>query len=544
MKFQKIRSVPCFLLVTCCLFACKSSKQTQLLPTLPTPADQSSPEQGDVEGRKTDQNQPVIEVAEKFESFLFQRLNQHWTFDVPRSETALEEPVNEKSLKVLPSSLAKSIFKKVSSANLSASQIEKDFLSPRYTHINSLLRHPAELELAYQKLIASAQHEVILSARVWRGSSKGLVEAIRLGLIQAQKGLKPTHKLEVKILVEEVGLGKVLNKYPSIDEVNRSIRRWIDSKSVDIRKVSFKIATARSSFRKSMMIRALIVDGRRAVLSSSDIYGGTNHKNSVSTHLAISFEGPVVLALLNNFDSRWKSKVSFWRCKDECRKATSIPSDGPRNWLYQGIVVDQWKIPTPVIPSILLTHQNGQNLNDEKSSTRSMAIKELLTKVQTRLFIESQSIASSEFISLLAKAAARGVKIRLLLSYKVPAEYGVTSVFWGRRSNLDSVQDLISRVRKIKTDLTEDALKELIQVRWFSQDGQNYKDLKNGALLLGNQMIVDGSTLVVSTTPFSADSFAKAVGAALMVDSQELVRDYESKKLPLNWKYSVVFNEY
>ncbi|MDD9951707.1 MAG: hypothetical protein OXT67_09100 [Zetaproteobacteria bacterium] len=446
----------------------------------------------------------------------------------PSLDTDLPEPqVVAPEVEVVPSSpravvplslLASRVFSHMTRAPQQFAEVATDFLSSRHSHLHDFIFTQNALEARVRQIIAAAQHEIILVAPQWKGQQGGLVDAVVDGLGEASRKLGPTQKLEVKILLNGQSFSSLSSPADLLTDVNATFFARFEKRALDLRKVVVKFSTTAVYPSGYSSLRALIVDGRHALIAPVGVYGSMPPPVNWSHVLGVHVEGPAVLGLMHIVDHIWHHDGVFWKCKASCVKSLKTPKDAGRNWLYHGIQQQKWSVPVPLVPVLMLPYSSVQSKLGETTVADDVFIwSKVLQEARQSLLIQVQMLRNSSMLPSVVDAVQRGVKVQLLLAQPDP-------------SLRDELQSQLQR-RGMDLDQARRHL-SMLAVRFDSLQVNPKQDF------FSTQMaIVDGQMVMVMDRSFGQQlSVGSNGGVVVLMDSAAHASHLREQFWDVNWQ--------
>ena len=194
--------------------------------------------------------------------------------------------------------------------------------------------------------------------------------------------------------------------------------------------------------RASNHAKVFILDGHTAML------GGNNIDNPAERDLMVTLRGPVVEALLRDFDATWSQSSSFLnasRTPPTHTKGEAPPSTQPE------------------VPMTLLGKKGVALVGKYYNNDADQALLAVMGAAKRELRIASPNLNDVKVWEAIAAAAERGVKVRITL----PKDYNNLAPSIDRSPNRDFLTFWAQLPKKAQ---------ENVELRWSSGDGKAPQD--------------------------------------------------------------------
>lgn len=251
--------------------------------------------------------------------------------------------------------------------------------------------------------------------------------------------------------------------------------------------------------RKSNHTKMFVIDGREAII------GGNNIDNPTERDVMVHLRGPVVDAMLSDFDHAWANSKRWLNgnaTPPTHTKGPEVPSTRPQ------------------VPITMLTKEGIDWIGDYTNNDADQGLLAAMRAAKTHLRIISPNLNDTNVWDAIEEAAKRGVKVEILL----PRNLNAIGPWIDRATN--------RAMPRFIAHLPEDA-RANVELRWFAEDGKTPADLHT------KYMSVDGQWAYVGSQNFDnqAWSFSREVGIG--VDDAREVARLDQEIFEADWKTSI-----
>lgn len=251
--------------------------------------------------------------------------------------------------------------------------------------------------------------------------------------------------------------------------------------------------------RKSNHTKMFVLDGREAVI------GGDNIDNPAERDVMIHVRGPVVDAMLSDFDQAWRTSkrwINGTSTPPAHRKGPEVPSTQPE------------------VPMTMLTKEGIAWRGDYAGNDADQGLIAAMAAARTTMRVMSPNLNDIRVWDGIQDAAARGVKVQILL----PQNFKAIGPVIDRSSN--------KAVLRFWAQMPEEARRN-VELRWFSEDGKTPGDSHTKFLSVDGQWAYVGSQNMDN----QAWAFSREVG--LGIDDAAQVRRLEEAIFEADWETSI-----
>jgi len=330
------------------------------------------------------------------------------------------------------------------------------------------------------ELLDSARYEICIQTFYFKPNTEA-AQTLIAALAKKQKE-NPDFKVYIAFNRDLVPVGKTLAK--SLEEAG----------------VEAQIATyAGPLTRKSNHTKMFVLDGREAVI------GGDNIDNPPERDVMVHLRGPVVDAMLSDFDQAWASSKSW-------KNATATPPvhrKGP-------------EVPStqPMVPITMLTKEGVAWRGDYTGNDADQGLIAAMKAATRSMRVMSPNLNDIRVWDGIAEAAARGVKVEILL----PQNFGAIGPAIDRSSNR-AVPSFVAQL--------PEAARANVTLRWFAEDGKTPADSHTKYLSVDGQWAYVGSQNMDN----QAWAFSREVGIG--IDDASQVRRLDAAIFEADWATSI-----
>jgi phosphatidylserine/phosphatidylglycerophosphate/cardiolipin synthase-like enzyme len=251
--------------------------------------------------------------------------------------------------------------------------------------------------------------------------------------------------------------------------------------------------------RKSNHTKMFVVDGREAII------GGDNIDNPTERDVMVRLRGPVVDAMLSDFDQAWatsKRWLNGTATPPKHRKGPEVPST------------------QPMVPITMLTKEGIDWRGDYTDNDADQGLIAAMNAAKTSMRVMSPNLNDIRVWDGIEAAAKRGVKVQILL----PQNFGAIGPWIDRATN-KSVPSFIAQ-------LPEGARKN-VELRWFAEDGQTVADSHT------KYLSVDGKWAYVGSQNMDNQAWAFSREVGIGVDDASQVKRLDAAVFEADWATSI-----
>ncbi len=251
--------------------------------------------------------------------------------------------------------------------------------------------------------------------------------------------------------------------------------------------------------RKSNHTKMFVVDGREAII------GGDNIDNPTERDVMVRLRGPVVEAMLSDFDQAWASSKRWLNGTSKPpthRRGPELPSTQPQ------------------VPITMLTKEGIAWRGDYTGNDADQGLIAAMGAAKHSMRVMSPNLNDIRVWDGIEAAAARGVKVQILL----PQNFKAIGPVIDRSSN--------EAVLRFWAQLPEEARRN-VDLRWFAEDGKTPADSHTKYLSVDGQWAYVGSQNMDN----QAWAFSREVGIG--VDDASQVARLDAAIFEADWKTSI-----
>lgn len=381
-------------------------------------------------------------------------------------------------------------------------------------------------------LIKNAQHEVLIQTFAWDPTSPG-AQKILDSLMAIQT--KPGTKVKVRLLVDEsAGLAKKFMQLTS-NNTGGGAARWPSDPDALIGnfkrdpnfkyrplldKLDFEVRVHQHGGANAMHGKMVVVDNRYAATTGANVQS-RNHGPNPAYDMGVTLDGPAAEGMRDAFVYNWNKSINPDQKTSALPETYEFPPRTEAVPAGQGqriAVVTRPPNANPLVKSV----QNPQN----------QAFLGVIESAEREISVMTPNLNADDAIDALAKAADRGVKVRIIVS-KEFNDARVGKVFGGG-TNAEAIARL-----KAKTKHPEN-----LDVRYFQNPGApEGADVPSGNAA-GNGashaklMIVDGKTAIVGSANMDNSSWYYAGELNLVIQSPDTVGQLNATVFEPAWARS------
>lgn len=358
-----------------------------------------------------------------------------------------------------------------------------------------LLVSGPEIFPAVQRLIASAEHEVMIQSFLWITPCQA-GDAIFAGLKQLEERRRSEQATApVRVFV-------VVNDHWTVRKTLKNLRRDVAESGLDPRYVDVRAAgfDQRGLFG-IVHTKAFLVDGARAILTSANVHPPQDDPGAWH-ELGYPVEGPVCASMRAEFARLWQYAAG--------EPLPGAPPPVPAA-LADGVPV-----------ALASKRARGNPFSRRVAHPTGQSLIHAFRNASTRIRVLSPQLNDKLLCRELVAAAKRGVEVQLLLSkdkgnfrLRIPGQGG-------------TVARAIERMREELED--DPAALARLDARWWSVDGQapvtgNKTPLANHA----KYVTVDGELAIVGSTNHDVQSMKYSRELAIVVADPATVQAWDAR---------------
>lgn len=251
--------------------------------------------------------------------------------------------------------------------------------------------------------------------------------------------------------------------------------------------------------RKSNHTKMFILDGREAVI------GGDNIDNPPERDVMVLLRGPVVDAMLSDFDQAWSASKRWLNATSKPpvhRKGPDLPST------------------QPLVPMTMLTKEGVAWRGDYTDNDADQGLIAAMDAAKYSLRVISPNLNDIRVWDGIEAAARRGVKVEILL----PRNFNAIGPVIDRASNR-AVPSFIAQL--------PDAARSNVDLRWFAEDGQIPADSHT------KYLSVDGLWAYVGSQNMDNQAWAFSREVGIGVDDGATVARLDAAIFEADWETSI-----
>lgn len=330
------------------------------------------------------------------------------------------------------------------------------------------------------ELLDSAQYEICIQTFYFKPNTEAAQNLI--AALAAKQKETPDFKVYIAFNRDLVPIGTTLEKALEAAGVEAQVAAY-----------------AGPATRKSNHTKMYVIDGREAII------GGDNIDNPPERDVMVHLRGPVVDAMLSDFDQAWATSKRW-------SNATSTPPihrKGPESPLTQ-----------PLVPMTMLTKEGVAWRGEYTANDADQGLIAAMKAAKQTMRVMSPNLNDIRVWDGIEAAAARGVKVQILL----PQNFGAIGPVIDRSSN--------RAVLSFLAQLPE-AARGNVELRWFAEDGKTPGDSHTKYLSVDGQWAYVGSQNMDN----QAWAFSREVGIG--VDEASQVRRLDAAIFEADWETSI-----
>jgi phosphatidylserine/phosphatidylglycerophosphate/cardiolipin synthase-like enzyme len=389
------------------------------------------------------------------------------------------------------------------------------YLSLRNTGDPDVLIDGPKIFPAFHALIASAQHEVDLQTYVWEVGSDPANEILAglAELAQRRAAEAPdAPPVAVRFLFDASTLG-----FGSKVETLAQMWATVDALHLDPKRVTFELAGFYHLAFGNLHVKTLVVDGERAIITGANPQ--VHHDYAQPWRDAgYRLTGDVAIALREDFANAWQLG-QLWTCGGtynsdflQCSAATDV-------------------LPTPAphaagacTPMLVVTRAADANpLSNRIDNTQDQAFIAAFASATDHIRMQTPNLNDDAAKGALIAAIERGVHVEVVLSKGFNDDSEIEPGQGG--TNVDNVAKLYAQ---LASDGVANAC-ELLQIRWYSQDGLIPVEGNGVYASHAKYTSVDDSVVIVGTANMDTQSWNNSREVDVVVDSPTLTRAWDAQ---------------
>lgn len=290
------------------------------------------------------------------------------------------------------------------------------------------------------------------------------------------------------------------------------VNNFLKQFSLYSRELKFHLGFFKANFLGANHAKSISVDSKVALLTGANF--SKNYNGLGYYDLGFVLKGDVVKQLDKDFVQTWRSYL----------KTSSFP----QNWGQK--ITNKIKACTP----ILLTRNKAfSKLSDkaQESSINDTLLNSVLF-AEDSVDILTPNLNVTSFMNELLQAALRGVRIRIILGKQFHSFLQTLPTRGG--ANKSSVRRLYQALKK---HMSPTQACQVLQIRWYSEDGISAVLGAKPPTSHAKFMIVDGQTAFIGSANMDNQSWVNSREIGLFIDNRERSQ-YWQKNL-----YTPLFNK-
>jgi phosphatidylserine/phosphatidylglycerophosphate/cardiolipin synthase-like enzyme len=296
------------------------------------------------------------------------------------------------------------------------------------------------------------------------------------------------------------------------------INRYLTQHRLQLQNIEFHIGFFKANLLGANHAKSVSIDHKVAFVSGANFSAKNNGVGLFD--LGFVVEGSIVRNLDYDFIQTWRSTIdeesypSYYEHRAYRKPSSCHPILFTRSWAF---------------PNFSTTAQ---------TNSMTDALLRSVQNARQTVHILTPNLNVTKFMQALATAAARGVKVRVVLS----------------KDFTDDLQDLptrggnnyqtIRRLHKaIRPHMSPRQICESLQIRWFGYDGQRPVEGPKSPASHAKFMIVDGKVVYFGSADMDNQSWVNSREIALFVEKPSLARSWKQRIYDRVWENAVLPSE-
>lgn len=384
-------------------------------------------------------------------------------------------------------------------------------------------------------LIADAQYEVNIAMYVWEIPSQpndSIIDGIKR-LHESQKNnSNRSNPVVIRIIINSVnlvagGMDSIKNLWEDIIKLN------LDPEVVEV-----NIATKDSWGFGALHHKIAIIDGKIVLIGGANVESCHNYDNPWHDSAYVLY-GQIAQSMLFDYDVIW-SQGTLWRCAydpyNEIQCESSEINESP---LHNDFVTSPDLTSVGInddtyIPMIAITRAGKGVVNNYTDNPQDQGYLAAISNAKKLIKVETPNINDDAFKNAIIEALGRGVEVRIISSLGFN-ELGESLIGQGG-SNFDNVTSLYNEAISL---LGEQQAEQLLQIKWYSQDGINPVEGNVEGASHAKYMSIDGQVVIVGTANMDTQSWNHSGEVNVAIDSSEVTQRFDSILFDVDWEKAV-----
>ena len=438
----------------------------------------------------------------------------------------VEAPYSEESSDQL-AACSSDLYRSIASAaaeHLDKGDVPDNWVETTYNFVDPVVATEEELFERTRQMILSAEHELLIETWEWQTDSdpaRALIAALKelADLRRAQNARDP---IEVKLLIN---LSATWDQDVIPDIAGELKRAGITGAYLDLKLARYHFGGLDSNHSKTV-----IADGSRAIVQGANL----NHEHDMPGGLfdaSYWIEGDAVCGLHRAYSNNW-TRGEEWLCGDTVSPYDLLkanPEDPhPECWIDNPRLNAPVQLPEIGIPRdelckpVMITSRKARRpvLSPHRENPQAAAFLAAVRNAKSIIRIATPNINESKFVGELIDAAKRGVRVEMLLSYKMN---DLAESVVGRGGATTST------VNKIYDSLQSQADHcHTMDIRWFSRDSK-VPEKGWGDSSHAKYMSVDNQVVIIGSANHDNQSWYNSRELNLVIDDSELTKNYDKQ---------------